>query len=58
MTGSSRTRRDARRGQDREAEVFSRRLTRLLSSIDDMENQDPEEVEARLRNLTHGAGRP
>jgi hypothetical protein len=30
------------------------RISRVLSSTNSVEGADPEEVEARIRNLTHG----
>lgn len=41
----------------RDAEVFSRRLTEVLSSSNGADDAEPEEVEARIRNMTHGSGR-
>lgn len=41
----------------RDAEVFSRRLTEVLSSSNGVDDAEPEEVEARIRNMTHGLGR-
>jgi hypothetical protein len=41
----------------RDAEVFSRRLTEVLSSSNGVTDAEPEEVEARIRNMTHGSGR-
>jgi hypothetical protein len=41
----------------RDAEVFSRRLTEVLSSSNGVADAEPEEVEARIRNMTHGSGR-
>ncbi len=42
---------------DRAAEVFSRRLNALLAAENGLETEDPDEVEARIRNITHGTGR-
>jgi hypothetical protein len=38
----------------REAEAISERIGRVLSSGKAVESADPEEVDARLRNLSHG----
>ena len=41
----------------REAEAISERIGRVLSSGKAVESADPEEVDARLRNLSHGTYR-
>jgi hypothetical protein len=46
--------RDSRENRAREAEAISERIGRVLSSGKALESADPEEVEARLRNLSHG----
>jgi hypothetical protein len=38
----------------RHQEAISERFSRVLSSTNSVEGADPEEVEARIRNLTHG----
>jgi hypothetical protein len=38
----------------RHEEATSKRFSRVLSSTNSVEGADPEEVEARIRNLTHG----
>jgi hypothetical protein len=47
----------SRRTPTTDAEVFSKRLVEILSSSSAVEDADPSEVEARIRNMTHGAGR-
>jgi hypothetical protein len=42
---------------ERDAEVFSKRLTEVVSSRSSSDDAEPEEVEARIRNMTHGSGR-
>ncbi len=41
----------------RHQEIFSNRLRLILSSESPVEDEDPAEVEARIRNISHGAGR-
>jgi hypothetical protein len=41
----------------RHREIFSSRLRLMLSSGSRVEDQDPAEVEARIRNISHGVGR-
>jgi hypothetical protein len=48
-------RRDKKSGE-RQAEVFSRRLVEVLDAANSLEIEDPEAVEARIRNLRHGSG--
>lgn len=48
---------DSRNSQTRDQETFSRRLSSVLSTSRAAEEADPAEVEARIRNITHGAGR-
>jgi hypothetical protein len=38
----------------RHQEAILERFSRVLSSTNSVEGADPEEVEARIRNLTHG----
>lgn len=40
----------------RHADLTSKRLSALQVSINGLEDADPSEVEARIRNLTHGTG--
>jgi hypothetical protein len=46
--------RDSRQNRARQAEAISERLGQVLSSGNAVESADPEEVDARLRNLSHG----
>lgn len=49
---------DSSKGSEaRDGELFTRRLSEVRQSSKDVEDADPAEVEARLRNITHGAGR-
>lgn len=48
--------RSSNKSPDRQSEIFSRRLIKLLSSNTGLEQADPDEVEGRIRNMTHGAG--
>ena len=41
------------KGVDRYAELFSRRLAEVTKTTA-LEDADPDEVESRIRNLTHG----
>ena len=49
--------RDSKENRARHEEVTSKRLRQVLSSTNSIEGADPEEVEARLRNLSHGTYR-
>ena len=49
--------RDSKQNRARHKEVTSERLRQVLSSGNSVEGADPEEVEARLRNLSHGTYR-
>jgi hypothetical protein len=49
--------RDSKQNRARHEEVTSKRLRQVLSSGNSVEGADPEEVEARLRNLSHGTYR-
>ncbi len=46
--------RDSRQNRARQAEAISERIGQVLSSGNAVESADPEEVDARLRNLSHG----
>jgi Asp-tRNA(Asn)/Glu-tRNA(Gln) amidotransferase C subunit len=48
---------DSKRIRDGEDESALKRLSQVLSSINRVEDADPEEVEARIRNLSHGTNR-
>jgi hypothetical protein len=43
-----------RENRARQQEAILERFSRVLSSTNSVEGADPEEVEARIRNLTHG----
>ncbi len=49
-----RTDRDSKTGDARQDDAVSERFSRILSSSNSVEGADPDKVEARLRNLTHG----
>lgn len=51
-----RRRRDSREDLARHAELTSKRLNALRASSSELDDADPEEVEARIRNLSHGSG--
>ncbi len=48
---------DSKRNRDGEDESALKRLSQVLSLINGVEDADPEEVEARIRNLSHGTKR-
>ncbi len=49
--------RDSKDNRARHERVTSKRLRQVFSSGNRVEGADPEEVEARLRNLSHGTYR-
>ncbi len=49
--------RDSKDNRARHEEVTSKRLRQVLSSGNRVEGADPEEIDARLRNLSHGTYR-
>ena len=49
--------RDSKDNRARHEEATSKRLRHVFSSGNRVEGADPEEVEARLRNLSHGTYR-
>ena len=53
----NREHRDSKENRARHDEVTSKRLRPVFSSGNNVEGADPEEVEARLRNLSHGTYR-
>ncbi len=53
----NREHRDSKENRARHEEVTSKRLKHVFSSGNTVEGADPEEVEARLRNLSHGTYR-
>ncbi|MFB3099114.1 MAG: hypothetical protein ACE1ZX_03645 [Acidimicrobiia bacterium] len=53
----NREHRDSRENRARHEEATSKRLNQVSSSGSSVEGADPAEVEARLRNLSHGTYR-
>jgi len=49
--------RDSKKSRARHAEVTSTRLSQVFSSSNGVEDEDPEEVEARIRNMFYGSKR-
>ena len=49
--------RDSKENRARHEQVASKRLNEIISSGNSVEGEDPDEVEARLRNLSHGTYR-
>ena len=49
--------RDSKDNRGRHEEVTLKRLRQVFSSGNRVEGADPEEVDARLRNLSHGTYR-
>ena len=49
--------RDSKENRARHEDVTLKRLRQVFSSGNSLEDADPEEVEARLRNLSHGTYR-
>lgn len=49
-------RHDSKENLARHAELTSKRLSALRASNTGLDDADPEEVEARIRNLSHGIG--
>ncbi len=49
--------RDSRKNRARHAEVTSSRLSQVFSKTNGVEDADPEEVEARIRNMFYGSSR-
>jgi len=52
-----RTDRDSKKNRARHAEVTQSRLSQVFARSNGVEDQDPEEVEARIRNMFYGANR-
>ena len=50
----NRENRDSKENRARHEEAVSKRLNRVFASGDSIAGADPEELEARLRNLSHG----
>jgi hypothetical protein len=48
---------DSKEKRARHEQATSERLSRIFSSRSRIEDADPDEVEARLRNLSHGTYR-
>ena len=49
--------RDSKEKRARHEDVTLKRLRQVISSGNSLESADPEEVETRLRNLSHGTYR-
>ncbi len=49
--------RDSKKNRARHAEVTASRLTQVFSSTNGVEDADPDEVEARIRNMFYGTNR-
>jgi hypothetical protein len=47
--------RDTKKNRARHAEVTSSRLTQVFAASNGVEDADPEEVEARIRNMFYGS---
>ena len=52
---NKRAERDSKKNRARHAEVTSSRLSRVFASSNGVENADPKEVEARIRNMFYGS---
>jgi uncharacterized protein (DUF1015 family) len=52
-----RAERDSKKNRARHAEATSSRLSQVFSSTNGVEDADPEEVEARIRNMFYGSKR-
>ena len=49
--------RDSKKNRARHAEVTSSRLSQIFAASNGVEDADPEEVEARIRNMFYGSTR-
>jgi len=49
--------RDSKKNRARHAEVTSSRLSQVFAASNGVEDQDPEEVEARIRNMFYGTNK-
>jgi len=49
--------RDSKRNRARHAEVTSSRLSQVFAASNGVEDADPEEVEARIRNMFYGTSK-
>ncbi|MCH8128928.1 MAG: hypothetical protein IIC70_03395 [Acidobacteria bacterium] len=49
--------RDSKKNRARHAKVTSSRLSQVFASTNGVEDADPEEVEARIRNMFYGSSR-
>lgn len=47
--------RDSKKNRARHAKVTQTRLSQVFSSSNGVEDEDPEEVEARIRNMFYGS---
>ena len=49
--------RDSKKNRARHAEVTQSRLSQVFSRSSGVEDEDPEEVEARIRNMFYGTNK-
>ena len=49
--------RDSKKNRARHAEVTADRLSQVFSASNGVEDEDPDEVEARIRNMFYGSKR-
>ena len=49
--------RDSKKNRARHAEVTQSRLSQIFSSSNGVEDEDPDEVEARIRNMFYGTNK-
>lgn len=49
--------RDSKKNRARHEEVTQSRLSQVFSSSNGVEDEDPEEVEARIRNMFYGTNK-
>ena len=49
--------RDSKKNRARHAEVTSSRLSQVFAASNGVEDADPEEVEARIRNMFYGTSK-
>ena len=54
---NKREERDSKKNRARHAEVTADRLSQVFSSSNGVEDEDPDEVEARIRNMFYGSKR-
>lgn len=52
-----RAHRDSKKNRARHAEVTKSRLSQVFAQSNGVENEDPKEVEARIRNMRYGTNK-